>query len=282
MKSLEGSLSTLRRYYSLARSFSLGCCWLPFYRRRLKSIAKGAGSKNIILMDNGFLMPVDAADPVTYGAWFHGVFAPDLEWAIRRYVKPGSIAVDVGANLGIVSVLMADRVGGGGQVFAIEPNPEMRLRIEKIFWLNGLSNYKLFQYGCSDKKQEAYFSIDPKDHSKSGITSNPTGLRVDLLPLDAILEGVDQPVSFLKIDVEGHEPEVLAGAGKTLQRHRPALVFETGTHTDAELTRIEGLLFEASYEVVGILHEWGVESKKLSIDMTPKSHCNVLALPRGK
>ena len=236
----------------------------------------------MILLDNGFLVPMDASDPVTHLEWFHGLLAPDLEWVIRRYVKSETIAVDVGANLGFLSLLMADQVGAKGHVFVIEPNPQMRIGIEKVFWLNGMKNYTILQYGCSDQKQEAFFLIDPKDHSKSSITESPTGLKVQLMPLDLLLENVDKPISFIKIDVEGHEPEVLAGAKKTLQKHRPAVVFETGTHTEGELSRMEGLLSELSYEVVGILHEWGVENKKLSVDMTPKSHCNVLALPTDK
>lgn len=48
----------------------------------------------------------------------------------------------------------------------------------------------------------------------SCISQNHTGLRVQLLPLDLILEDVDKPVFFIRIDVERHEPEVLAGAKK--------------------------------------------------------------------
>lgn len=280
MKSIETYLYNLRRYYALRRRFGVGICWLPIWRRRLKSMAKQSPSKNIILLENGILIPVDATDKLTHKAWLLGILAPDFEWAIHRYVKSGTIAVDVGADLGFISVLMAQKVGESGEVFVIEPNPEMRLRIEKIFWLNGLQNYRIFQCGCSDKKQEAYFFINKKDHSMSCISQSDTGLQVQLMPLDSILEDVDKPVSFIKIDVERHEPEVLAGAKKTLQKHRPTIVFETGTHTSDQLSRIGDTLMEMSYSVVGVLHEWGIESKELSLNMTKRSHCNVLALPK--
>lgn len=279
MKNLEKRIHELRRYYSLARRLGIGICWLPFWHRRLKSIAKKSSLKNIILLDNGFLVPVDALDKVTHEAWLRGILAPDLEPAINRYVKPGTIAVDVGANLGFVSLLMAEKVGKYGEIFAIEPNPEMLLRIEKIFWLNGLQNYKIFECGCSDEKRDAYMLIDQGDHSRSRISQDQTGFQVQLLPLDLILKDVNKSVSFIKIDVEGYEGEVLAGAKKTLQKHRPAVVFETGTHTFEQISSISKILKEISYEVVGVLHEWGVEVKELSLNITEKSHCNVLTLP---
>ena len=279
MKGLEQYLHDLRGYYSLKRKFGMGACWLPFWRRRLKSMAKRSASKNVILLDNGILVPIDASDGVTHESWLRGVLAPDLEWAINRYVKPGTVAVDVGANLGLVSILMAEKVGEKGRVFAIEPNPELRARIEKVFWLNGLRNDRIYQCGCSNKTEDASILVDQKDHSKSRVSQSLTGTQIRLLPLDSILEEADQPVSFIKIDVEGHEPEVLEGARQTLWKHRPTVIFETGTHTADQISRIGNLLKEMSYEVVGVLHEWGVESKQLSLNMTEKSHCNVLALP---
>jgi FkbM family methyltransferase len=280
MKNIETYLHNLRRYYTLRRRFGIRIYWLPIWRRRLKSMAKQRLLKNIILLENGVLIPVDATDKFTHKVWLRGILAPDLEWAIHRYIKSGTIAVDVGANLGFISVLMAERVGERGEVFAIESNPDVRPKIEKIFRINGLQNYRLFPCGCSDKKEEAYFYINRRDHSMSCISQNHMGLKVQLLPLDLILEDVYKTVSFIKIDVERHEPEVLAGARRTLQKHRPTIVFETGTHTLEQVSKIGNILTEMSYDVVGVLHEWGIESKELSLKMTPRSHCNVLALPK--
>jgi FkbM family methyltransferase len=169
---------------------------------------------------------------------------------------------------------------GKRRVVVIEPNPDMQSKIEKIFQLNGFQNYRIFQCACSDKKGEFYFYIDEKDHSTSRISSDPTDLKVQLLPLDTILEGVDKPVSFIKIDVEGHEAEVMMGGQRTLRVHRPIMVFETGTHTSEQLRNINYILTEMSYEVVGVLQEWGIERKTLSLQMTNRSHCNVLAIPK--
>src|SRR6185503_3678023 len=92
------------------------------------------------------------------------------------------------------------------------------------------------------------------------------------------------PVSFVKIDVEGHELRVLRGARATLQLHRPALLIETGFETAAEREAIASFLRELSYEPIGIVHdryiapaEWG--SYLAAMPPFEKRALNLLLLP---
>lgn len=276
---LEHYLHRLRNYYWLRNKFSPGLSWLPFWRKWLKRRAKRQNTSNFILLPNGLLAPADASDPATYDVWLRGKFLPDLEWVVDKFAKRGSVAVDVGANLGFASIIMAAKVGDDGEVFAIEPNPCLYHKLQKAFSLNGFKNCHILQCACSSSADIANFFIDESDHTQSRVTQEGVGIEIQALTLDHILKHVKKPISFIKIDVEGYEFDVLSGAAEIIDKHRPVIVFETGMHTSEQILEIRKLLNSLNYEVIGVLHEWGIEAKELSSKMTERSHCNILALP---
>lgn len=251
----------------------------PWVRRSVKSFLRRNAVTELIRTENDFLIPVNSSEPTIRRVQVQGTYDPALEWVIRRYAKPGTAAVDVGANLGFLSLAMADCVGSGGRVFAVEPNAALHGYLARLMHLNAIDNVELSCCACTETAGTVRFAVDRNDHTQFGISEDGTS-QVEARPLDAVLAGNSLPVSLLKIDVEGHEPEVLKGARATLRKHRPTVVFETGLHSAAQIEAIGELLEEADYDVIGVINEWGVEERALSATMTSGSHCNVLALPR--
>jgi len=140
-----------------------------------------------------------------------------------RQIRPGMVAVDVGANLGYFSVLMADLVGAGGRVVAVEPNPYLATLTERNLALNGFQHTArveriaaaaaaqdlAFRYRTSNPKNGHVVEAagaPPHDGDTAQITVR--GRR-----LDDVIGG---PVDFIKIDVEGAEEQTWAGLTRTL------------------------------------------------------------------
>lgn len=145
------------------------------------------------------------------------------EFMLQR-ITPGMVAVDVGANLGYFSLLMADLVGPHGRVVAVEPNPHLatllahnlglkgfapRTRVERVAAAAGESDLA-FRYRASDPKNGHVVEapgLPPDDGETVQIAVR--GRR-----LDALVPG---RVDFIKIDVEGAEELVWAGLAGTLE-----------------------------------------------------------------
>ena len=275
---MKDKFNKLRAYYRFKTHFPIGAIVLPWVRKRVKKLLKASNVKELVRTEGNLLIPVRSDESVFRRIQETGSVDPGMEWIIKRYVKQGTVAIDVGANMGFISILMADRIGDDGEVYAIEPNIKLHSYIRRLFDINALENLKLIYCACSDKQGIARFKVDISDHTKSMVTDTG-GLEINVMPLDSILAENSKTVSFVKIDVEGHEPNVLVGSKKTLSIHKPTLVFETGLHSPSDIEKINKILDDIGYDVIGIIKNWGIEEKALMMDMTEKTHCNVLALP---
>jgi FkbM family methyltransferase len=144
--------------------------------------------------------------------------------------RPGSLAIDVGASVGNYALAMSKAVGRGGRVIALEANPGVFAELVRSTWGSRITTLNL---AASSRSGPARMNV-PVDGSGRPMEPLGTlesrkersrGLDVRCVRLDDLVHG-ERPVSVLKIDVEGHEFEVLRGATGLLARHRPALVVE--------------------------------------------------------
>ena len=151
---------------------------------------------------------------------------------MRAVLEPGATAIDVGANVGVYSVCAALAVGTAGRVIAIEADDEYVPRLRGNLARNGLGNVDVIAAaaGDADGEIELILATDGAFSSTKPLVSySGTGAtrRVPYRRLDSIWTEAGEPaVSFLKIDVEGAELEVIAGAEQLLAVCRPALVVE--------------------------------------------------------
>jgi FkbM family methyltransferase len=147
---------------------------------------------------------------------------------LRQIIKPGWTVLDVGANIGVLTLPFADMVGSDGKVHAFEPQPENFNLLERN--TQQLSDrVQLHQLVVSDRYGEMIVpplaAVPHKNYG--GVELNKQidfGGKVDMDTLDAVM--LDSPVSFIKVDVEGMECEVLRGAKQLIERCRPILYVE--------------------------------------------------------
>lgn len=142
-------------------------------------------------------------------------------------LRPGMVAIDCGAHIGEYTLLMAALVGPEGQVHAFEPDPRVFAILQENVARNGLRNVWLHEKALGELGESKFLlAEDPTASSLSRFASR-TGeeVKVAVTTLDAYAEyqGLSR-VDAVKIDVEGAEGAVLAGANRVLTELRPGLV----------------------------------------------------------
>ena len=174
-----------------------------------------------------------------YYPWVLSRF-PEANWPfsplVQRLVHPGDCVVDAGANIGYVTLLLSRRVGASGCVHSFEPVPETFEWLSESVRKLGLPNVSLHNCGLSDSARDATmgiprYSTGGENLYESRIVEEGRGARfartvgVSLNTLDAALAD-GRRVSFIKIDVEGHELRAVKGAVGVISRDKPALLIE--------------------------------------------------------
>jgi FkbM family methyltransferase len=147
-------------------------------------------------------------------------------------LKPGATFVDIGANVGFMSVIAARLIGSKGTVFAFEPVPENAHLIRHNASINNFRNIETIEKAVSDMSgsEELYLARHSGGAAlkKAGPPPDATGvIPVDVTTIDLFV--ATRPMFcpiFVKIDVEGAELAVLKGMSDTLERFKPAIVFE--------------------------------------------------------
>jgi FkbM family methyltransferase len=167
-------------------------------------------------------------DYVGRAVFFFGDLDPKVTWICDRILRPGDLVVDVGANIGIVTMHAAGLVGPGGHVHAVEPQRDLASRIGDSAALNGYGNITVHEVGLSDASGDVTLTV-PADNG--GAASLVSG-RVDGCAQTVRVERTSdflcaigaQQARLLKLDVEGHEAAVLDGAAEVLERDGPEVI----------------------------------------------------------
>jgi FkbM family methyltransferase len=194
---------------------------------------------------------------------------PRVHPAVLGFLQTGSVVIDVGANLGEWTVPFARKVGPAGRVLAIEPAPRSAAALESTLTANALAQAEIIRCAIGDRDGVAQFAVPVVTSSRTDTGTARIGpacvghdaLQVPLRSLDSLAGEHDlSRLDLIKIDVEGHERQVLDGAAAILGRHRPVLVVETGHEADVDRAAIHDRLAGFGYRMLGILLDYGMAS----------------------
>lgn len=234
----------------------------------------------------------DAPDLLTGSPWAETPREADEQYLMRQVVRPGDVALDIGANIGLHTVLLSQLVGAGGRVYAFEPNAALLPTLRHT--VGGLSNTTLHAVALSEQAAESVLFV-PDDHTMASLADWTEGrlpgkahkVNCQQRRLDEMIASgsVARP-DFIKCDVEGAELMVFRGAGDTLNRRdAPLILFEANEHTargfhlgvSSAMDFLRGLPAPqySFYE----LRPGKILSR---IDAVTSVHANILAVPRSK
>ena len=213
------------------------------------------------------------------------------EEVMRSVVRPGDTVFDVGAHIGLHTVLLSELAGPGGRVCAFEPNadvlPALRLTVGR------LPNVVLHTFALSDETKDAMLIV-PEDPSMASLVDWTEGVHgsTHAVPCrlrrmdDLVREGIVRRPDFIKCDVEGAELSVFKGGYETLNRaDAPVILFEAnvnsargfGHGTAGALEFLRDLPLPR-YDFFKVSEGGAV----VPIRTADEPHANILALPRER
>ena len=190
----------------------------------------------------------------------YGFEEPEVDF-LTSVAKTGMRVLDVGANVGLYTTLLAEKVGREGRVWSFEPYAPVRSLLLKNVRENKLSNVNVIDKAVAERTGQAVFHVFPDGadvYNSLGGRYRIEGCRaerevlVDVISLDdfAASSGVDT-VDIIKVDVEGAEELVLRGAAKLIERSKKVVIL-------SELYEASARQCICSTErLVRLMTEWG-------------------------
>lgn len=210
---------------------------------------------------------------------------PELR-ELDRLLRPGDVFIDVGANIGLYALKAARLVGPTGRVLALEPGEAAFGHLTSNLAMNAYPWARALKLAASDRDGEAVLhhvplGDDPQAFSLIANAATTDGETVRTLTLDSLVARENLwRIDLIKIDVEGAEPMVIAGATRVLCQLRPAVIFECNAWINAggasgAASETWDMLAEANYRFFRLTDGLFGE-----IAGPPADFCNVLAVHR--
>lgn len=196
-------------------------------------------NKTEIMTIYGQKLKVDETDSMNLKRWHF--YEKEESDRLQKLIKPGATCIDVGANIGYYSTMLAELVGKKGWVFAYEPHPTNVDLLIRNKWKNDQANLYVRNVACSSIEGWLYLMLSPISSGMHTLQKSMLNretyrtterLEVRTVTLDQErsfqykFHGRMGMVDFMKVDVEGHEIDVLKGAEQLLNYCEPILMVE--------------------------------------------------------
>ena len=190
-----------------------------------KNIVKSLNKKKIIFQNDSVF------------ARFNKTLDREFSWIKKLKIKQSPTIFDVGCNVGINTVCYSV-LFKKPKIFSFEPISSTIKIFKKNIKLNSLKNVKFYNIGFSNKKRNTFLSIPNKDQGErykfyvnhalySIYGKGKRKVKVKMETIDNFVHRNHfEKLDFLKIDVEGHEFQVLKGAKKTIKKFKPVIQLE--------------------------------------------------------
>jgi FkbM family methyltransferase len=220
------------------------------YREKNPDFAQ-ANDRTVVIKELDGLTPavrlfVDLSDHVIGLEIIRGRFESNELAFVRSVLRPGDTAVDVGAHIGFFAMQMAALVGPTGRVYAFEPLAANAELLERSIAENSFNGRVVFQraaVGATSGSAALTFPVETLNTGGAYILRDGTDVLMGHLKTTVRLTALDdldlrRPVRFIKMDVEGAEPQVVRGARRLLEADRPIILSEVHP---TQLDRASGL-----------------------------------------
>lgn len=173
--------------------------------------------------------------------WLRDAFESGTRATLESMLERDSVLYDIGANTGFWEVALSSSCR---RIFAFEPSPRNFARLQEHVSLNSLRNVELVNAAVSAQAGRLRFVDDGGYSHVAGDADG--GVEVEALRIDDFIR-TNEPPGVVKIDVEGHAPQVLAGMRDTLRQVRPSVLVEL--HHEVEQNAVVNNLMEIGYPV---------------------------------
>lgn len=190
--------------------------------------------KTVVNYDEGMLFHCDTKSFLEWYIFFYGAFRPEISKLINRMLRPGQVAIDIGANVGMHSVIMANRVGPTGRVVVFEPDPHPMSRLRQNMQLNGIDWVTTVEAAISSKSETRTFYLHDDSIGNfanaslvaANVGKDTPSVQMQVFGLDEWLKDNPLPkVELIKLLAQGEEYNALQGMRGLIERDRPKIFF---------------------------------------------------------
>ncbi len=236
---------------------------------RLVRTAYGAEGTTVVSFRD-VEIEISTGDITTLPTLADGTYESDELDRFLSLILPGAVVADIGANIGLWSVLLSKAVGPTGQVLAFEPSPDNVKLLESNLRRNGCTNVRIIAAAVGRASGTGSLEISTAGATHRLAPAGGTGdISVDVVSLDSFVAANHLVVDAVKIDIEGFEPEAFEGMRQVLARH-PLLLTEfsvpqaraagvSWVETLPHLLETYGVCEVFDGRGVRLLHQTGVE-----------------------
>lgn len=232
-------------------------------------------------------------DHVAKALFYFGAFDPWIVRTMKLLSGSGSIVCDVGANLGDTSLPLSRHVGNNGMVYCFEPLPENLKRLRNNISVNRYTNLSVCPFALTESRRPIIIEEISGQPGMAQIVPTPTAGRtfqVDGLSLDEWMESNNvRAIDVCKLDVQGHELNVMQGASRALQTkalHSVIFEHEGNVSTDEPIFsyfiandyvifRIENRLFTNVYSLMSSMPQARRTRDFVAVPRQSKLHCRL-------
>lgn len=246
----------------------------------------------VIQLPSGLKLWIDPVndDGVERSLYYTGSYESGTLDFIKNHLKKGDCFVDVGANIGLMSIEASRSVGNEGKVYSFEPHPTTVKILQFNIDLNAIKNIDVIEKGVGSKSGEAkiYDRWDVNRGGASLLSSNTEqeSYDIQIVSLDEVLE--KDEVEMIKIDIEGFELEALKGAKSILSSKTPPILIvectEETEHQDYTREELYSWLKHTNSNYKFYKLKGSKSRKSKLIEITNQSelptHDNLFCIPR--
>jgi FkbM family methyltransferase len=240
---------------------------------------------------------------VEFANWANPLIAPikldvSMIGFFKQFIKEGDLAIDIGANIGDTTVPMALCAGSTGLTLGFDPNPYVYKILEANAALNkAITNIQPVPFAISANEEEFYFISSEASFGNGGISSTKESKhgkfiypkKIQGVNLKKFLEEKYDKwlakFSFIKIDTEGYDKEILKSIADLISKYKPAIIAESfGKSTNEEKIELYEVIEKLGYDIY-YFEDFNTEAKVQKLDYKTditkwKETINIYAIPQ--
>lgn len=207
----------------------------------------------------------------------------EMRFVRDRMVRPGDRVIECGSHHGYTTLMLSKWVGERGRVYASEPVPSNIAVLQRNLDLNAIKNVKIVLAAMGPQAGKISF-FDDTNGSVLGGRNLKHAIEVEMMTIDGFCEAEGFSPDLIKMDVEGFELDILAGAKRVL-RQRPALQIEVHPHQVRNYGKtaddLWGLIDKDAYELWYQPHDFS-EVRRIDGPVKVVDRSHVYCIPRDR
>lgn len=222
--------------------------------------------------------------------WGVTTYEPASQKLLADLLSEGGVFLDVGANIGIFSLLAAS-LHSRVQVFSFEPDPQALSCLKRSVVENKLERICVVAKGVSDRSGDGTIFFDQRNHGGHSMIlesiaaegrSEQHRAQIELITLDSFVGQNDLPaVDVIKIDVQEHESAVLRGSFEIVKKFQPIVIVECNVSTGEDVFNFFKELNYSAYNIVDAA-ELSVDDAKMELASGARGYIDYAFFPEGK